>query len=209
MCIAVLTQGDIALFVLALLAVTGALVAYFVHSYWRVSHRRDVSPYTGLPLRHAKELTFATQEKITQYLRDLKDFDNRPFNFSYAAFCRETGRIFPDAVTLTGAIKLDWTFIIKRYRGDFVSWGSLSEQQQKEIKEAHHSLSGFQVDYSSANPSPRLVEEKMAVAKPGPLYVDPATRILMGWKKVPGTELEVLLVQKPRIIKLVNIPEKK
>lgn len=206
--LAVLTQGDIFLFVLGLLAVTGGLIAYFVHSYWWTSHRRDVSPYTGLPLRYGKEITFATQDKVTAYLRNLKDFDNRPFEFDYSAFCRETGRIFPNCVGFTGAIKLDWTFIFKRYRGNFVSWGSLSAQQQKEIKEAHHSLAGFQTEFSSTNPSPRLIEESLAVAKPGPLYVDPQSKILMGWKKVPGTELEVLLVQKPRIIKMININEK-
>jgi methionyl-tRNA synthetase len=40
----------------------------------------------------------------------------------------------------------------------------------------------------SASPSPRAIESEFAYTKPGPLYVDINTNILLGWQVVPGTE---------------------
>ena len=37
------------------------------------------------------------------------------------------------------------------------------------------------------------------MTRPGPLYVDIETKVLLGWKVVPGTDLEVLIVQKPKL----------
>jgi hypothetical protein len=48
-------------------------------------------------------------------------------------------------------------------------------------------------------PQPTLIEAKYAFTKPGPLYVDISTNVLVGWQIVPDTELEVLVVQKPLI----------
>lgn len=62
---------------------------------------------------------------------------------------------------------------------------------------AHDSLDGFQFTYSSKNPGPRQIEGRYALSSPGPLYVDLETYTLLGWKNVPGTDLEVLIVQKP------------
>ncbi|HEV8052714.1 MAG TPA: hypothetical protein VGP47_09475, partial [Parachlamydiaceae bacterium] len=85
----------------------------------------------------------------------------------------------------------------------YVSWGSLTAEQQGIIRNGHDSLEGFQTDFSSPNPLPRAVEAKYALSKPGPLYVDINTKVLLGWKCVPDTDLEVLIVQKPKyIIKL-------
>jgi hypothetical protein len=39
------------------------------------------------------------------------------------------------------------------------------------------------------------------------LYVDVETQILIGWKEVPGTEVEVLIVQKPKELKIKILPE--
>lgn len=206
--LALITDRDIAMFSLLLFGILAGLVAYFFVSFWKSNRRMDVSPYTGLPLRSASELTYATKDKLSRYLQGLKDFENRDIDLDRAAFCRETGRIFPECVTWTGAIKIDWTFIAKRFKGDFVSWGSLSAEKKREVRDAHGSLEGFQTEFSSKIPSPRLVEESLAVAKPGPLYVDPETKILMGWKEVPGTGVEVLFVQKPIKVKLLNIKDK-
>lgn len=127
----------------------------------------------------------------------MHEYDNGLFDLSRAAICRTTGRIFPDSVTWHGSIRVDWNFLQKRYPGEYVSWGSLTQEQKTIIKEKHLSLEGFQTEFSSPKSSPRLIEPQYAYASPGPLYVDIRTGILLGWKCVPDTELEVLIVQKP------------
>lgn len=203
-----LTDWEIVQFGIVLFLVLAALVVYFFYSFISYSRRGDVSPYSGVPLRPGREMTFATQDRVNRYLSELHDFDNRPIDFTKSSFCRETGRIFPNSIMWHGAIKLDWSFIRKRYPGNFVSWGSLGIEKRKEIEAVHNDLSEYQREVSSRNPSPRLVEESIALTKPGPLYVDPDTKVLMGWKQVPETDLEVLIVQKPISIKLLNIHQK-
>lgn len=204
----VLRDIDIVFFSAALFFVLAGLVAYFFYTFIAMNRRPDVSPYSGMPLRYAKELTFSNRDKVNRFLKSLHDFDNRPIDFHDAAFCRETGRIFPHSVTWSGAIKMDWGFIKRRFPGNFVSWGSLSPEKKKEIEMAHGPLFEYQREISSKNPSPRLVEEWEALSKPGPLYVDPDTKILMGWRMVPETDLEVLIIQKPISFKLLNIHQK-
>lgn len=120
------------------------------------------------------------------------------FDFEKAALCRETGRIFPNAVSWLGIIKVDWTFLNKRYPGNYVSWGSLSDSQQEMIRSYHHSLEDFQTEISCKEPAPSKVDPESAASIPGPLYVDLDTKVLLGWKSVPLTDLEVLVVQKPK-----------
>jgi hypothetical protein len=165
---------------------------------WRISQRSQaVSPYTGVPLRRLSEISYYSAERILRYLHDLHQYDNRVFKLSKAAFCRETGRIFQDCVTILDTIKIDWTFLHKRYHGNWISWGSLAKDQQDAIREVHGSLDRFQTLESSPTPAPRAIESEYAYTKPGPLYVDLETRVLLGWQVVPGTEFEVLIVQKP------------
>jgi hypothetical protein len=165
---------------------------------WRFTQRsHSVSPYTGTPLRRTSEISYYSAEKILKYLYDLHQYDNRIFKLSRAAFCRETGRIFQDCINWFDVILVDWNFLQSKHRGNYVSWGSLSKESQDAIREVHASLDGFQTEESSGTPSPRMIEPEFAFTKPGPLYVDPETKILLGWKMVPGTEFEVLIVQKP------------
>lgn len=201
----VITQGDLAFFGLTLFLVLAGLLFFFFNTYYKAGLNRGLSLYTGMPLRSAQELTYASKDKVYAFLRGLAEFDNRPFDFDRAGFCRDTGRIFPNCATWTGKFDLDWNFIRKRYKGNFVSWGSLSPEKKKEIRAKHDSLEGFQTEFSSKNPSPRHVEDEFALEKPGPLYVDPDTAVLIGWKRVPDTDLEVLIVQKPRTIHLVTL----
>lgn len=175
----------------------GAL-AFFCWFNWRLSHRTvDNSPYTGLPLRRGADLGFYQAEQVYKYLFDLKQYDNRMFDLKKAAFCRDTGRIFPDAINWLDCIRVDWNFLQKRFKGHFVSWGSLTFAQQEAIRAMHDSLEGFETIFSSSQPQPKMVEPEFAFRKPGPLYVDVNTNVLVGWKEVPGTELEVLIVQRP------------
>jgi hypothetical protein len=182
----------------ALILVSFAFLAFLFWIGWRISQRTQaVSPYTGVPLRRTSEISYYSAEKILRYLYDLRQYDNRIFKLSKSAFCRETGRIFQDCVTIFDTIKIDWTFLQKRYPGNWISWGSLSKEQQDAIREVHTSLEKFQTIESSPTPAPRLIESEYVYTKPGPLYVDLETKVLLGWQVVPGTEFEILIVQKP------------
>lgn len=180
-----------------LIALIAALVSCII-TYRLINQPPSLSPYTKLPLRRASDLPHYSKECVLRYLFEMQQYHNPMFDFEKAAFCRETGRIFSNVVTRFGTIKVDWTFLNKRYSGNYVSWGSLSEYQQEMIRAAHHSLEGFQTEYSSREPAPSKIEPLYAMTTPGPLYVDLETKILLGWKIVPLTDLEVLVVQKPR-----------
>lgn len=165
---------------------------------WREGERWEgESPYTKLPLRPATSLSYFAAERALLFMDGFHDYENRIFTLSQAAFCRETGRLFTDCVRWTGRIEVGWDFIAKRYPGQYVSWGSLSPAQQLVVRKAHASLLGFQTECSSPTSSPKAVEPEYAFTKPGPLYVDFASKVLVGWQSVPETHLEVLIVQKP------------
>lgn len=165
---------------------------------WRFSERKQsVCPYTGVPLRRTAEISYYSTEKILHFLHDFHQYDNRVFKLSKSAFCRETGRIFQDCITIFDTIKVDWNFLQKRYPGNWISWGSLSEELQNEIKGMHGPLDAFQTIHSSPIQSPKAIPPEYAYTRPGPLYVDLTTKILLGWQRVPDTEFEVLIVQKP------------
>ena len=167
---------------------------------WSKVTRRShsVCPYTGVPLRRTSEISYYSAERILKYLFKLQQYDNRIFKLKKASFCRETGRIFQDSVNWFDVINVDWNFLQKRYPGNYVSWGSLSNELKESISAEHHSLEGFQTHESSPTASPRGIEPEYAYTRPGPLYVDPITNILLGWKSIPDTEFEVLIVQKPK-----------
>lgn len=165
---------------------------------WRMTQRsQSVSPYTGIPLRSASDIPYSSAEKIMRFLFQMRQYDNRIFRLSRSVFCRETGRIFQECVTWFGVVRLDWSFLQKRYPGHYVSWGSLSREQQEDVRKAHSSLEGFQTEQSCPLPIPRAIESDYVYTKPGPLYVDFEAKTLLGWKEVPGTDFEVLIVQKP------------
>lgn len=197
MLIAELTTGDVAIFLVLFAAVVGML-AFFAWFGWMMTWRKiDNSPYTDLPLRYGRDIGYYNSEKIYRYLYDMKQYDNRIFDLRKASFCRDTQRIFPDSVTWLDSIRVDWGFLQKRMKGNYVSWGSLSREQQADIRKRHDSLLGFQTENSSPTAQPKLVEPDFVLTKPGPLYVDISTGTLVGWQIVPGTDFEVLVIQKP------------
>lgn len=196
--LAVLTQLGLILYsFLILLAFVLLIVAFFVTN-WISKHERALSPYSKLPLRNGEDISFDNKKKILKFLFDLHQYDNQIFEFSKAAVCRETGRIFINCRTWYGTMHVDWTFLQKRFPGQYVSWGSLSDRQQESIRDSHHSLLEFQTERSSANAAPSAIEPEFAFTVPGPLYVDINTKILLGWQCVPDTDFEVLIVQKPK-----------
>lgn len=183
---------------LAILLSLIVLLASCIFSYKLINQPPSLSPYTKAPLRYASDLSFDSKERVLRFLFEMHQYDNSMFDLEKAAFCRETGRIFSHAVTWYGVIKVDWNFLNKRFPGRYVSWGSLSDSQKELISSFHHSLEGFQTEYSSPHPAPSSVDAFYAMTIPGPLYVDFDRKILLGWKSVPLTDLEVLVVQKPK-----------
>lgn len=195
--LAVVAPLDVALFGIGILIVFFLLFGIFIFGVWLSRAKGSLSPYSKQPMRKGEELSYESKVKILRFLYEMHQYDNRIFELSSAAVCRETGRIFPNAITWYGVIKLDWTFLKKRYPGNYVSWGSLTTDQQELVRASHASIKGFQIDFSSPFPQPKAIEAKYAFAKPGPLYVDIETKVLLGWQCVPRSEFEVLIVQKP------------
>lgn len=198
--LAVVGDRDVALFGILILVIFLLLFALFIFSVWLSRTPGSLSPYSRSPMRRGAELSFDMKVKVLRFLYDMHQYDNRIFEFERAAVCRETGRIFINAITWYGVIKLDWSFLQQRYPGKYVSWGSLTDEQQEIVRAAHDTMEGFQVAFSSPQPQPKLIEAKYAFSKPGPLYVDIETNVLLGWKRVPQTDLEVMVVQKPVIV---------
>lgn len=192
------SDSDVIVFSVGVLVAFLLLFAAFCVGMWLSKREYSPSPYSKLPLRRATGLSYYTLEKVLRYLYDYHEYDNRIFDVRKASFCRETGRIFQNSITWYDIISVDWNFLQERYPGHYVSWGSLTIDQQNAVRERHDSLEGFQTIYSSSQPSPRDIEKEYALMKPGPLYVDVNTTVLLGWKEVPGTDMEVLIVQKPK-----------
>jgi hypothetical protein len=185
------------LMIAAFILIAFALLWIAIWFLYFKKERPVLSPYSKMPLRKAITLPLPTIGKVHYYMESLGEYDNRMFSIRRAAFCRETRRLFPKGVNWFGRITVDWGFLRKRYPGHYVSWGSLQEDQQREVREHHYSLEGFQTESSSPVPSPNAVEPTYAYTIPGPLYVDLHTKVLLGWKVVPFTDVEVLIVQKP------------
>lgn len=179
------------------LTFAGLFLAFWL-GYWISTKQQGQSPYTGSPLRRCTDLTYFAAERVLRYMYNIKQYDNQVFKLRKSAYCRETGRIFINCVSIFNTVNVDWTFISKRYRGNYVSWGSLTRDQKIDIANAHESLEKFQTTISSPEPSPRNVASEYVFVKPGPLYVDVNTKVLVGWQEVPDTGMEVLIVQKPK-----------
>lgn len=196
--LALMSQTDVTVAAsLILLAFLGVFALFFVTA-WVNRNSVGKSPYTGMPLRRGSELPYESARKILQFLFEKQEYDNRIFEIYKAAVCRETGRVFPHCVSFFDTVKVDWTFLQKRFPGHYVSWGSLTDQQQAFIRSSHESMEGFQTAFSSPRPSPRDVTAQYVYLKPGPLYVDINSKVLLGWQCVPDSDFEVLIVQRPK-----------
>lgn len=193
-----MTQSDVVLFGIAILISFCLLFASFVVASWVRRNAIGKSPYTGAPLRAGSDLSYYSAKKILEFLFNRQDYDNPIIDLKRSAYCRDTGRIFANCLTWYGTLDVDWNFIQKRFPGSFVSWGSLNRDQQLAVLKEHYSLEGFQTEKSSRFSAPKDIEPEFIFAKPGPLYVDFNTKILVGWQIVPDTEFEVLIVQRPK-----------
>jgi hypothetical protein len=160
--------------------------------------RGNKCPYCGRPMRLGIDVARSITEMVNGFLAEQPQPENPQIDFARAAYCPVTGRIFPECVSGTEQISLSWNFIRRRCEGTFVSWGALSEDEKGILKLLHGSLEGFQIEQSSSHLRPEEVEEDFSSLSPGPLYIDRKTKVVVGWKKVPGTYFEVLVVQQPR-----------
>jgi hypothetical protein len=193
------TLGQGAVFVLfaSFLLVVVAMMGLLWFGWW-VSHKKgSSSPYSKLPMTLGIDIAGSMRRHVEDFLLSHPQPDNPPIDFETAAICSETGRIFPNSAVRGNFVRLDWTFLQKRFPGRYVSWGSLSEVEQGTIRLCHEFLTGYQTENSCPVPMPQQIDSHTASIKPGPLYVDRHTKILLGWKEVPETNLEVLIVQKP------------
>lgn len=192
-----LGETAIFLFVGSILLCLLMMIGLLWLGWWVTRVQGSVSPYSGKPMKRGEDLSKSTVAEIERFLRRLDPIDNPIFDTSYAAICRETGRVFPDSVNRFGVISLNWNFLNNRYPGKWISWGSLDPVRQADIRSCHDNMEGFQLETNSTQPMPKNVDSYHAMAKPGPLYVDITTKTLMGWQCVPGTTLELLIVQRP------------
>lgn len=197
--LAVTTQGEYFWLGSAIVLAVIALLASFLYASWSTRKRSCISPYTGRPLRRASELSWITMELVLKYVFDSKDRNNKIFDIYSSAWCRQTGRIFPNCISWLDTMHVDWGFLAKRHPGRWVSWGSLTDEERIIVEARHESLMGYQTERSSPHADPSKVEEEFVYLKPGPLYVDLASSTLLGWQCVPETDLEVLIVQSSKI----------
>lgn len=192
-----LAESAGALFFLLMMIAIVVIGLIFVGGWWFFNRRGSKSPYGRGGMVRGTAISYEAVERVHDYLSSLTPSDNPIFSLEKAAICKRTGRIFPDAVNRFDVVVVGWDFLKKRHPGNWVSWGSLTSAERKRVRESHHTLSGFQVEESSGRAVPSQVEVQYMLLKPGPLYVDVKSKVIMGWKVVPETELEVLVVQSP------------
>jgi len=179
-----------------------ALLLFLVFIFWigwkREGVRGDRCPYCKRSLRLGTDVARSLAAIVNAFIFEESQLENPPIDFASASYCSLTGRIYPNTVDEKERITLSWDFLRRRWSGTFISWGALSEEERGVVRLLHGSLEGFQTESSSHQPSPELVEVEFSELAPGPLYIDRKTKVVMGWKKVPGTYFEVLVVQQPK-----------
>jgi len=193
----VLGHGAIFVLLISFVLVIALMAGLLWFGWWVSKKKGSMSPYSKVPMLLGTDVVPSIRRYVNDFLLSHPQPENSPIEFDTASICSETGRIFPNSVFRGMFVKLDWTFLQKGHPGNYVSWGSLSELEQATIKLCHDSLAGYQTEDSSPNSRPQAIDSHYATLKPGPLYVDRLSRVLLGWKEVPGTEFEVLIFQRP------------
>lgn len=175
-----------------------AFMYLFVFVGWRKTHRKgSLCPYAGVPLVYAKDLPASSRQIIDHTLAQYSAELNPPIDWSLAAICTKTGRLFTQCVAVSGTIYLDWNFLKKRAPGEWVSWGALTPEHQGEIYSLYRDMSFYQTDLCSPDAQPSRTNSFYAMTRPGPLYVNPHTNELLGWVSVPDTSYEILIHSRP------------
>lgn len=185
------------------LFVTLVGVALILLLFLFLGFRREVvkgkrCPYCGAILQFGSDVANSIQQHVNAYVHAFSEEDNPEIDFSKAAICPTSGYIFQECVVRNNRVTLDWSFLSKRLKGSFISWGALPEEEKGIFRLLHLSMEGYQTEKSSPTIQPDRVEEEYARLIPGPLYVDRNTKILMGWVRVPGTNFQVLIIRRPQ-----------
>lgn len=189
--------GAIIVLLLSFVLVIGVMIFLLWIGWFSSKKRGSLSPYSKMPMKLGIDIAPSMRRYVDEFILSHTQPENEPFDFDTAAICQETGRIFPKAVIRGQFVRLGWDFLERRYPGTYVSWGSLSQEEQATLRMLHDTLAGYQIETSCPLALPSQIDSYYALTKPGPLYVDRVKKVLLGWKEVPGTEFEVLIVQLP------------
>lgn len=150
--------------------------------YWWSHLKGRKSPFSGKLLARGEEIFYACAEKIYFFSSELSQPENASFDLAEAVFCRETNRIFPSSINAFGEINLIRNYLKKYYPSKLVPWFRLTDSEKVKLASMHSSLEGFQIGKSLSL---------------GPLFVDRKRSILVGWKRIPETKMEIIVIQKP------------
>ncbi len=192
-----LGEGLVFVLISSFLLVMAAMMGLLWFGWWVSRKHGSVSPYSKKPMTLGIDIVPSIRTYVNDFILSHSQPENNPIDFDHAAICPETGRVFPNSVVRGSFVRLDWTFLQKFYPGKYVSWGSLNELEQATIRLCHEDMVGYQTETSCPMSLPQEIDDHFAHTSPGPLYVDRARKILLGWKEVPGTEFEVLIIQLP------------
>ncbi|SCA58719.1 Uncharacterized protein AB751O23_AL_00190 [Chlamydiales bacterium SCGC AB-751-O23] len=195
--------SSMAIFWVIVLGISALIFLFSLTGWWIFNGRIGKSPYLGGILLNGYEISFPAIEKMHQFFLKYHNADNPIFDLNKATVCKTTGRIFPDTLGFSGAKTTAWSFINKAHSGNYVSWGSLTNtEKNKFLNLLPDSIKDFQIEQSSEESNPEKASEFHQALKPGPLYVDLEQGVLVGWKCVPETVLEVLIVQQTKNLKV-------
>lgn len=181
-----------------LASLLAVLVVFLLFGMRREVKRGNTCPYCSSVMQFGTDVALSIQSHVNGYMATFSSDDNPEIDFSKAAICPTTGRIFTNCLVRGKAVSLDWLFLEKRSPGTYVSWGALPEDEKGIMRLVHLTLDGYQTETSSTTIRPDRCEKEISMLSPGPLYVDRKTKILLGWIKVPGTDFEVLIMRRPQ-----------
>lgn len=188
----------IVVLLITLACLFGVLLIFLFLGIRREVKRGNTCPYCSSVLQFGIDVALSIQQHVNDFMGTFPEADNPLIDFSKAAICPTTGRIFTNCVVRGKTISLDWSFLNKRCSGVFVSWGALPEDEKGIMRLIHLSFAGYQTEKSSTIIRPDRCEKDISLLSPGPLYVDRKSKILLGWVRVPGTDFEVLIVRRPQ-----------
>lgn len=149
------------------------LILIILYAGWKWTNGRwGKSPFTGANLKLGSELTFDAANKVSRYMLDHSSDQNPGFDITRAAICPDTGRIFPNAIGELEIPKVSKNYLVHLAKGEWTPVSSLSDKGKERLINHVEDFSSYAQDS---------------------LYIDLNTATLIGWKRVPGTSLQLLI----------------
>ncbi len=171
-------------FVLGMLLFGGGIAAFFWGGWWLTNRPGSLSPFTGEEMLIGENLSYTAVRATHDFMESLPQPENLTFDTTKAALCKRSGALFSNVVNNRGIVVLPRDYITKRYKGSFVEWTTLSRAEQERILDKHVSIEAFRTVQGASHSEA--------------FYADVITAVLVGWQRVPLTDLKVLVVQKPK-----------